>query len=54
MKQYFAEEKLKDVDGEEGWYRLVFSAHDEESAQEWVEMYQNFFNTKVKYGGELT
>lgn len=53
MKQYLAVEKLKDSSGQEGWYQLKFSAHDEESALAWVEDYTLCFGTEVEYCGEV-
>ena len=53
MKQFLAVEKLKDEDGKKGWFRLVFSAHDEWSAREYVDNYRERINPKTKYCGEL-
>ena len=53
MKQFLAVEKLKDEDGNKAWYRLVFSSHNERTAQGFVDNYRELVNPKTKLCGEL-
>ena len=54
MKQFLAVEKLTGEDGAVDWFRLVFSAHDWDSAENWAETYRFAFGTELELCGELT